>query len=384
MKINVLHIIHGFIQGGSEAQMIQLMKLLRNSGNFNIHVACLDAGGELRQQVDEMNFDEIPEFPLTSFYDRNMLTQLKRFVAHLRARKIEIIHTHDFYSNIFGITGSRLANINSRIASKRETLGLRSPAQTRLELLVFKLANAIVVNAEAVRAHLLKAGVAETKTIVIHNGLDLDRFKLDSDPSDRRHLLSTLLPEDLINDQVRVITMVAGMHHDVKNYPMFLRAARRVVDVFPTAVFLLVGDGTLINSLRQLAAELGISRQALMLGHRSNVPDILCASDACVLSSKAEGFSNSILEYMAAGKPVVATNVGGAREAIAEGETGFLIESDDDSSMAARLIDLLQNPELAREMGSRGRKVVEEKFSSVAQLRRTEDLYAKLVRRSTN
>src|SRR5262249_42059748 len=158
---------------------------------------------------------------------------------------------------------------------KRETLGLRSPVQTKLELLAFKLANAIVVNAEAVRTHLLKAGVAEMKTTVIYNGLDLDRFKLDSDPLQKRYLLSTLLPEDLINDQVRVITMVAGMHHDVKNYPMFLRAARRVVDVFPTAVFLLVGNGRLINSLQQLAGELGISRQTLMLGHRSNVPDIL-------------------------------------------------------------------------------------------------------------
>jgi glycosyltransferase involved in cell wall biosynthesis len=99
----------------------------------------------------------------------------------------------------------------------------------------------------------------------------------------------------------------------------------------------------------------------------------------CVLSSKAEGFSNSILEYMAAGRPVVATDVGGAREAVVEGETGYLVRPGDDEALAARIVSLLGEPERARAMGARGRQVIEEKFSGDAQLERTLELYESLL-----
>ena len=99
----------------------------------------------------------------------------------------------------------------------------------------------------------------------------------------------------------------------------------------------------------------------------------------CVLSSTNEGFANSILEYMAAARPVVVTDVGGAREAVSEGETGFIVAPGDDEAMAAHIISLLRDPARAREMGQRGRRVVEEKFSCAAQLSRTEELYDRLL-----
>jgi glycosyltransferase involved in cell wall biosynthesis len=107
---------------------------------------------------------------------------------------------------------------------------------------------------------------------------------------------------------------------------------------------------------------------------------LLSISELCVLSSRAEGFSNAILEYMAAARPVVATDVGGAREVIREGETGYLVPSGDDVKMAARLIELLRDPAKARRMGDEGRRVVEEDFSCEAQLARTEELYSRLLR----
>jgi glycosyltransferase involved in cell wall biosynthesis len=111
------------------------------------------------------------------------------------------------------------------------------------------------------------------------------------------------------------------------------------------------------------------------------VAELLAVSEICVLSSKAEGFSNSILEYMAAGRPVVVTEVGGAREVVAEGETGYLVPSGDDAMMAERLVALLQDPERARAMGVKGKRVVEEKFSCAAQLSRTDSLYDRLLER---
>jgi glycosyltransferase involved in cell wall biosynthesis len=98
-----------------------------------------------------------------------------------------------------------------------------------------------------------------------------------------------------------------------------------------------------------------------------------------VLSSKAEGFANAILEYMAAGLPVIATNVGGAREAIIEGETGYTMASGDDATMAQRIIELLNEPERARAMGERGKSIAAEKFSCDLHLQHTLDLYDELL-----
>jgi len=165
----------------------------------------------------------------------------------------------------------------------------------------------------------------------------------------------------------------------VKDHPMFLRSARRIHNHFPTATFLLIGHGKLTDSLQLMASDLGIRDHTVFLGHCDNVPDLLRLSDVCVLSSKAEGFSNAILEYMASAKPVVATDVGGAREAITEGKTGFLVKSGDDEMMGNQILCLLNDPQQGRQMGQLGRRVVEERFSCDSQLRNTERLYEMLL-----
>jgi glycosyltransferase involved in cell wall biosynthesis len=172
------------------------------------------------------------------------------------------------------------------------------------------------------------------------------------------------------------------MRQEVKDYPIFLSAARRVATAVPEAAFLLAGEGELKQSLQALANELGIQDSTYFLGSCERIAELLDVSEICVLSSKAEGFSNSILEYMAAARPVVATNVGGASELVAEGETGYLVASGDDETMAARLVSLLQDPQKAKAMGESGKRLVEQKFSCEAQLRHTEELYNRLLQRT--
>jgi len=158
-----------------------------------------------------------------------------------------------------------------------------------------------------------------------------------------------------------------------------VRAAKRVVDHDDTAQFVIAGEGELRNELEGLAVRLGVARNVHFIGRCDDVPSLLASSFACVLTSSAEGFSNSILEYMAAGKPVVATKVGGAAEAVIEGETGYLIASDDDAALAERLIELLDDPQKAAAFGGAGRKIAAEKFSTQAQLDKTLDLYNSLI-----
>src|SRR5512132_3583356 len=127
-KPNVLQIGHGFIEGGSERQMIQMAKLLHESGDYQVHIASLTTGGVLRPEIEHLGIPII-DLPLTSFYDANMARQTRKFVSYVRQHQIKIVHSHDFYSNIFAMSGSALAGIRGRIASKRETTGTRTPAQ---------------------------------------------------------------------------------------------------------------------------------------------------------------------------------------------------------------------------------------------------------------
>jgi glycosyltransferase involved in cell wall biosynthesis len=377
MKKNVLQLVGSFHQGGSERQAVQLLKLLHRDGTYNVFLATLNNEGTLRDEIEELGFAAIPEFRLTSFYDLNFAKQLQNCVRFLKKNKIEIIHTHDFYTNVFGISAALLAGVPLKIASKRETGGMRSKLQKIIEKRIFKAADAIVVNAEAVKKYLSVEGILPEKIETIYNGIDLER--LAPPDANRRKICEALnLPTD---ENIKFITLVANLRHEVKNQPMFLRVAQRLKENYPDSHFVLAGEGELKNDLENLAKELGIFANTHFIGGCAEIPDLLSISFAGVLTSFAEGFSNSILEYMAAKLPVVATNVGGANEAIIEGETGFLVASNDDEAMANCLSELLQNPEKAKEMGKLGRKTVEENFSCASQLEKTIKLYERETRR---
>ena len=273
------------------------------------------------------------------------------------------------------MNGSLLVGVGGRIASKRETTGTRTSVQAKVERSVFRyVAHAVVANATAVKEHLIEEGVRADKVVVIHNGLDLTRFSQNGNAGEILQRLN--LPG--ISGRP-VITIVANFEHRIKDYPMLLRAAQRVKTEIQDAVFILAGEGRLREETQRLAGELGLADSCLFIGSCGSVPELLAASDICVLSSQAEGFSNSILEYMAAGRAVVATNVGGASEAIVEGETGHLINAGDDRAMADRIISLLKDPDRRRAMGLSGRRLVEERFSCKKRLAATSALYQRFL-----
>jgi glycosyltransferase involved in cell wall biosynthesis len=378
LKPAVLQLIDSFNQGGSEWQALQLTRHLSHNNNFTIHLASLSPEGPLRSSIADLGVGSVPSFPLNSFYDANAVRQLKHCVQWLKSYDIKIIHTHDFYTNVFGMAAAALARLPVRIASMRETAEMRTSAQKQVQRGAYALAHQIVANSKAVQETLIRDGVPKTKVSVIYNGLDVTRV---SNQTSRSAALSLFgLPEDQTRAR-RFVTIVANMRHEVKDYPMFLRAAQAVKKAVPDVEFLLAGEGELTDGLQGLASELGISAATFFLGRCEKIAELLSISDVCVLSSKAEGFSNSILEYMAAGRPVVATNVGGAPEVIVESETGYLVSPGDDATMAARIISLLQDPERAKQFGAAGKLLVERNFSCEAQLARTEELYNRLLQR---
>ncbi len=375
MQKNVLQLIGSFHQGGSERQTVQLCKLLTNNGTFRVFAACLDGEGSLRNEIESLNLGEIPEFKLHNFYDTNFIKQIRLCAKFIKKNNISVVHTHDFYTNIFGMAAAFYARVPVRIASKRETQS-KTGKQMLLERQAFRLAHKILANADAVKNFLVETGVPKEKIVTIYNGLDLERLTPSADLEREEVLAEFNLPTDF-----QFVTIVANLRSDVKNHRMFLRAAKKVSEKIEKIGFILAGEGELTEELKQFARKLTIENHTFFIGRCDKVAEILSVSDVCVLSSKSEGFSNSILEYMSASKPVVATNVGGASEAVDEGETGFLVESDDDEALANRLIELLENPEKAGIMGENGRNRVEENFSLSAQLEKTLELYESLLKK---
>ena len=283
------------------------------------------------------------------FTTLNFIKQVRRCAAYLRENKIDLVHTHCFYANIFGMAAATLAGVPVRVASKRETGKMRTAAQDFVEKLAFGRADAIVVNAAAVRDHLIQHSIEPEKIRVIYNGLDFSRFS-NSDNDKLRTVESFRLPTD---ETIRFVTLVANLRHAVKNVPNLLRAAKIVTAKIPDTHFVIAGEGELESDLKSMASELGLNGNVHFIGRCTDVPALLDISDICVLTSTAEGFANSILEYMAAGKAVIATNVGGAAEAIVDGETGYLIPSGDDPALGSQVDRIARRRSQSREIWCR-------------------------------
>src|SRR5215467_12691823 len=369
-RVTVLHLIDSFRQGGSESQALNLYLEMKRSRRFDVKLACLDRSGPLLLKLHPEERERIPEFKLNSFYDVQMARQLYRFVGLLRKDRIGVVHTHDFYTNIFGMIGAMLAGVPVRVASRRE--GQKRPRIKRLvERTAYRASNAVIANCDRIRRELIAEGVKPEKLVTVYNGVPVDALPPPKMPFAYR------------KSNRGVVTIVANLR-PVKDHATFLRAAQRVVERCRDASFVLAGDGELRPRLGEMASALGIGDRVRFIGRCDDVPSLLDGSEVCVLSSSSEGFSNSVLEYMAAGRPVVATRVGGIEEAISDGFNGFLVDVGDDVRMADRIALLLENPGMAWEMGSRSRDIVVDRFSRLQQLHKVERLYEQLLGRAAD
>lgn len=375
-KFRVLHLIGSFETGGSETQAVQLVRLLHADSRCEVFAACLDRRGPLGAKLAAVGINDIPEYKLTSFHNWNAITQLRRLVWYLRARRISVVHTHDFYTNIFGITAACLAGVPVRIAARRESSSFRSSVKRAAERIAYRYATVVLANCADVKRQLVTEGVDERKIRVIYNGLDTQRFYLPESAS-RVQIANSFG----LDPSKRFISLVANLRHAVKDHPTFLRAAARVSQQEPDTRFVLAGEGPLAGEIREFTTHLGVADRVIFLGRCDRVPDVLAITDVAVLSSVSEGFPNSVLEYMAAGCPVVSTDVGGVREMLTPGEGGYLVKPGDDAAMADSILNILRNPSLACSMREHGRRAAEQRFSCKALLENVLSLYDTLLQR---
>ncbi len=349
--------------GGSERQFAAMSAAFRR-GSCELYLGCLQRVGQFLQGLGD-----IEEFPTGgSFFTLRSLRSFFALVRFLRRNRIAVAQSFDFYSNIFLIPAARLAGVPLVMASQRQLGDLLTPAKRRAQNLVFRLADGVVCNSLAAAEQLAKHKLPRSKLTVIANGLPDEAFQ-SVDP--------LFAPQP----GVTRIGMVARMNERSKNHDIFLRAAANVARRFPLAQFVLAGGGPFQKQWEQLALQLGIAPNTHFLGERHDIPAVLASLDIVVSASRSESLSNSILEAMAAGRPVIASNVGGNPELVRHGETGLLVAPDDYHALAGALETLLNSPELITEWGQNARRIARETFHIDNARDQFEQLYLNLLAR---
>ncbi|MGO8796745.1 MAG: glycosyltransferase [Candidatus Sulfotelmatobacter sp.] len=347
--------------GGSERQFATLVESLSRE-RFDVHPACLRRIGGLAARLGE-----IPEFP-TGGRLIGIRSQQAQFaiLRALRRNQIAVAHAFDFYTNLMLIPAARIAGVPV-IGSHRQLGDLLSGAKFKAQSWVFRFSQRVVCNSRAAASSLRAAGLPEEKLVIIPNGLSEQAFASSAPAFPRQP------------GMVRV-GMVARMNNPVKNHPAFLRAAAKLSQKFPAAEFLLVGDGPLRPQLEQMAADLGIQQKVLFAGERHDIPAMLASMDVSVLISSSESLSNVILESMAAGVPVVATEVGGNPELVRNGETGLLVPAGDEAKLVEALALLLRDASLRSQYAGRSREFARAHFHIDQVCRQLEQLYMALAK----
>jgi glycosyltransferase involved in cell wall biosynthesis len=299
---------------------------------------------------------------------------LANFFSH---RKVQIIHTFFRDANIAGVVAGRIARVPIIISSRRN----KGYWHNRREILVLKFLNRWVTrflaNSEDVRKYTYAAeGVRSEKVDVIYNGLDFGNYPVLTENARKTSRKSLDLP-----DESPVVVMVANLR-PVKGIDVLLNALPEIARENHEVTFLVVGEGDERPKLENLVERYGLGNNVRFLGTRTDVPFILNACDLGVLSSHSESLSNSIIEYMASGLAVVATDVGGTREIITHGENGFLVPGGDSQALARAIIKLLKDSELRTKMGHIGREKAKKLFNLEGCVRKYEEYYIGLLNQS--
>lgn len=372
-RIRLLAFVTVFDVGGTERQLVAMAKGLDHS-RFDLRVACFKRSGTFLPELEAQGIPVVA-YPIRSFHDLRTLREQLRFARDLRRERTQIVHTFNFYPNMFAIPAARLAGVPVVIGTLRDMGDLWTPMQRRTQRWVCRMAHRVVANASAVREQAVREGYDPEKVCVIRNGLDLAKFSSTSDHAVQRAALG--LPP-----HVPVVAVFSRLNHEVKGIHDFLQAAAGVASVHRDVRFLVVGEGPLRAGLEALAERLGLGDRVRFTGFRSDIGDSMAAVSISVIPSQSEGLSNVLLESMAASLPVIATRVGGTPEVVEHEQSGLLVPPRDPAALARAIGSLLSDPARAAVLGGAGRQRVEQLFQLGRMVGETEALYHGMLSRA--
>lgn len=361
--------------GGAEKQIFELARNI-DRDKYELIVGCLSKKDNLLSQIREGGVKTIT-FHVKYIYDLFGIKQGIAFKNFLKKENVDILVTYHFGSDVWGAVFGRLAGVPVIISSRRDEGYWRKKIHTLTYRLINRWYKKILVNSQAVKRMVLEKDKAPGhKVQLIYNGIDLERFQGAMDRAGTKEKLG--FPQD------SYLVGCVGNLRPVKGHTYLIKAAQQVIKVFPKAHFVFIGIGESKESLATEAKDAGIENNIHFLGIKKDIPAMLAIMDICALPSLSEGFSNALLEYMAAGKPIVATAVGGNVDVIEHEKNGLLVPPKDPQALAEAVIRLLKEKEFAAALAANARKTVEERFDMKKQIREFEQFLESVGERGNN
>jgi len=361
--VRVMHVVYTLRTGGMEMGVVKLVNGLDRS-RVRSSICSTTPAGEIKALVDP----SVPVFELArrSGNDVHVVADLYRL---FRRERPHVVHTHAWGTLLEGLVAARLARVPIVVHGEHGTLQLRT-YQRPLQRWGWSAADRVLSVSSVLAARMAATtGFPTARITTIHNGVHLERFHVSGRDRARASLG---LP------QGAQIVGTVGRLVPVKDQATLVDAVAELVKSGVAATLVIAGDGPERARLEARAVERGVDLR--LLGYRPDVEQVLAALDVFVLSSTSEGLSNTILEAMAAGRPVVATRVGGAEEMIADGVTGVLVPPSDPSALAGALRRVLVAADGGAAMGAAARQRVETEFTLAGMMQRYERMYIEVAR----
>lgn len=374
-RIHIVHVIHHLFIGGMENGLVNLINRMPQD-RFQHTVVCVEDFSDFR---DRIAIDGVEVIPL--YRSKIGVWAMRRALFSLfRALRPDIVHSRNM-SGLDAVIPARLAGVKCCLHGEhgRDVDDLQG---TRFKYKLLRwlhspfIQHYITVSDELRRYLIDDIGIRPAKVTQIINGVDVDKFKVL--PSKNTRIGDELnVPKALVAAN-KVVIGAVGRLQKVKNYGLLIRAFAQLKQqehLRDNVSLLLVGDGPERENLTALAHELGVDNEVFFAGASSNVAAYLQLMDVFVLSSLVEGISNTILEAMAASLPVVATAVGGSVELVRDGQTGYLVQSDDVEAMTQALLSICSDTELRQTLARQSRQRVVSELSLKVMVKRYQDIY---------
>ena len=350
--VRMMYVVPDLGTGGAERHVTTLLPRL-DPGRFTCSVVCIGAEGSL---FGDLVGAGIPAVALRRT-KRQALAAVADLVREMRRRRPDVVLVRGYNAEMLGRIAAVIARVPHRVVWVHNCGDLDDRTRVRrlADRLLDRRTDAYFGVARAQTRYLVEdLGYPARKIRIIHNGVDPTGYR----PADEQRARALLG----IDPRRPVVGIVAALRPE-KDHVLLLQAARRLVGEFPDLTVLVVGDGPMRGRIEHAAAELGLADHILLAGARSDVPDILPALTVFTLCSYTiECFPMALLEAMASGRPAVCTNVGGVREMLADGITGYLVPPREPAALADRLAQLIRDRQLSQRMGAAARARVQREF----------------------
>jgi len=367
----ILFLVTGLAYGGAETQVVYLATRFKSRG-WEVGVVSLIPP---KAYIEDLEKADVLVFSLDIRRKLPDPRPILRLVQIIRKWQPDVVHSHMVHANLLARIVRPLAPFPVLVCTAHNI-----DEGGRLREVLYRLTDPFCdlttqVSQAGLERYVHVGAVPRHKICYIPNGVDTERFKPNLE--DRLKVRKELGVEGFV-------WLAVGRFDPPKDYPNMLQAFARVVHKHLNTMLLIAGDGPLRKTMENMTRELGVEKHVKFLGIRRDIPQLMNAADAYVMSSEWEGMPMVLLEASACGLPIVATNVGGNAEIVLDGQTGFLVPPKSPEALSQAMLRMMDLPEEVREkMGKQARKRIESNFSLDRIVDCWEALYYELLNRSS-